>query len=75
MIIIIEFEGCVASAYIFRIIVDKFSHWKEPSPISLFVVDKSPEIGLYCTVLPFGLAVSLAVEGGGEPLFNAKEVT
>ena len=66
----VEFKGCVAGARIFCIIVGKFSHWKEPSSIILLVIDKNPEIGLYCIVLPLSLAVSLGVEGGGKSLFN-----
>ena len=74
MVTTVEFEGCVVGACIFRVVAGKFSHWKEPGSIILLVVGKSPEISLHYTVLPLGLAVSLGMEGGGEPLFDPQEV-
>ena len=43
-------------------------------PVVLFIIDTKLEIGLYYTVLPLGLAISLGVENNGESLFNLKEV-
>ena len=74
MIATVEFERYVANACIFCVIVSEFSHWKEPSPIILLVVDKNPEIGFHYTVLPLGLAVSLREEGGEKLLFNLQKV-
>ena len=62
----IQLEGGIAGAGIFRIIIGESSYRQEPCPVILLIVDKSPEIGLQCTILPFSLAVSLGVEGGRE---------
>ncbi len=40
----------------------------------LLEIDKGSEIGLHGAVLPFGLAISLRVEGCGKPSFDPKEV-
>ena len=64
----------MANARIFGIIISIFGHWQEPSLIILLEIDKSSEIGYYGTDLPFGLAVSLRMEGGEKPTLNAKEV-
>ena len=63
---VIQPKGHIAGAGIFRIIIGKFSHWQEPCPFILLVVDKDPEVDLHCTILPFSLAISLGVEGGRE---------
>ena len=67
----IQLEGGIAGAGIFRIIIDEFSHRQEPCPVILLVVDKDPEVGLHCTILPFSLAISLGVEGGRESSLDA----
>ena len=57
-------------AYIFDVIIGKLSYWKGSSLIILHVVDKSPEIGLYCIVLPLSLAVNLRIKGGKKLLLD-----
>ncbi len=59
-----EFEKRVVGAGIFCIIVGEFSHRQWSSPVILFVIDEDSEVGLHRTILPFGLAVGLQVEGG-----------
>ena len=71
----VEFERCMIGVRIFRVVVGKFSYWKEPSPINLLVVNKNPEICLYCIVLPLGLTINFGVKSSGEPLFDSEEVT
>ncbi len=71
----VEFERGIAGVDIFRIIIGKFSHWQEPCPVILLVVDKGPKVGLHCAILPFSLPVSLGVKGGREPSLNTEEVT
>ena len=71
MEVAIQLEGGIADAGIFCIIIGKFSHWQEPYPVILLVVDKGPEVGLHCIILPFSLAVSLGVEGGRESSLDA----
>ena len=74
MISAIELKRCVAGAGILGIVVRKFCHGKKPCPIILLEVDKNLEVGFYCTILPFSLAVRLRVEGGGESLLDAEEI-
>ena len=74
MLATVKFEGHIAGTRIFCVVVSKFSYWKEPSLIILLVVDKSPEISLYCTVLPLGLAISLRLEDSSKLLFDLQEV-
>ena len=60
----IQLEGDIADAGIFRIIIGEFSHRQELCPVIRLVVDKGPEVGLHCTILPFSLPISLELEGG-----------
>lgn len=49
----------IISAGVFRIIIDKFSYWKEPYPVDLFKFDKGFEIGFYGAVLPLCLNIPI----------------
>lgn len=51
-------------ASVLGIIINKLRYWEKTSPVILLILDKSPEIGLYCTILPFCLPVTLGVKGG-----------
>lgn len=64
----------MADACILSIVVSKLGYWKEPSPLILLVIDKNSEIGLYYTVWPLGLAISLRVKSNRAPLLDSKEV-
>ena len=64
----------MTGAGIFRIIVSKFSYRKELSPIILFVINKSSEIGFHRAVLSLSLAISLRVESSKKLLLDSKEV-
>ena len=75
MISAIKLEKCVANAGILGIIVGKLRYEKKSCPIILLKVDKSSEIGFHCIILPLSLAVCLRVEGNGESLPDAKEIT
>ena len=74
MISAIELEKYMAGAGIFGIVVSKLCHKKKPYPIILLKIDKSLEVGFYCTILPLSLAVYLRVEDGGKYLLDAKEI-
>ena len=67
----IQLEEGIAGVGIFCIIIGEFSYWQELCPVILRVVDKDPEIGLYCTILSFSLAVSLGVKDSKKSLFDA----
>ena len=67
----IQLEGGIAGVGIFGIIIDEFSHRQESCLVILLVVDKRPEIGLHCTILPFNLAISLGVKGGRESFLDS----
>ena len=67
----IQLEGDIAGAGIFRIIIGEFSHWQESCPVIRLLVEKGPEVGLYCIILPLSLAVSLGVEGCRESSLDA----
>ena len=58
MIVIIEFKKYIISTYIFYIVLDKLSYWKESNPIFLLVVDKSIKINFYFIILPLSLAIN-----------------
>lgn len=60
---------------IFYMIVNTFSHKKKPGLIILFVMNKSLEIDLHCTILFFSLIISLKVKKSGKLLLDYKEVT
>ncbi len=75
MVVIVEFERCMDNIQILGVVVGKLSYWEESSFIILFIIDKSSEVGLHHTVLPFGLAINLKVESGRDPLLDSKEVT
>ena len=74
MIFAIEFKKHIASASIFGIMIDKFRYKKKLCLVILFKIDKSSKVDFYYTILPFSLTVYLWVEGGGEPLLDAKEI-
>ena len=75
MISVIELKKYVAGIGIFGIIVGKFCYEKKSCPIILLEVDESLEIGFYCTILPFNLAVHLQVKAGRKFPLDAKEIT
>ena len=67
----VQLKKGMAGASVFSIIISEFSHWEKPSLVVLFVVDKSPEIGFHCTILPFCLPVRLGMKGGKESSLHA----
>lgn len=73
MIVVIEFEKHMVSAYIFGIIVSKLSYWQKPSLVILLIVNKCFELCIYDTVLPLGLAVCLQIKGSEKLLFNVEK--
>ena len=64
----------MAGASILSIIVGKLCHGKKLCSIILLKVDKGPEVGFYCIILPLRLAVRLQMEGGKESLLDAEEI-
>ena len=74
MVAAVQLERRVTGAGVFRIVIGKFSHRKEPCPVVLLEVDEGSELGLHCAVLSLCLAVGLRMEGGGESLLDAWEV-
>ena len=70
----VQLKRSVTSAAVFRIVIDKFSHRKEPCLVVLLEVNECLEVSFYGAVLPLGLTVCLRVERGGELAFDAKEV-
>lgn len=74
MISTIELEKHIVNAHIFRIVIGKFSHIKEPSQIILLVINTNSKIGLYNPFLVFNLAINLQIKSNKEPLLNFQEV-
>lgn len=74
MITIVEFKKRVANSCILRIVVGKLNHSKKPGLIILLVLDKSPKVGFYWTILPLSRAVSLRMKDSGESLLDFQEV-
>lgn len=60
----------MTSAYIFDIVISKFSYQKNSSLIILLIVHKSPKVGFYYTILLFNLAINLTIKGNREPLLD-----
>ena len=50
MIFAVKLKKIMTDASIFGIIVGKLRHEKEPCSIILLKVDKSLEVGFYCTI-------------------------
>ena len=71
----VQLERYVASACILFVIICKLSHREESGPIILLEIDKDPKIGFHCTILTFGLAVSLRIKHGKEAALDAEKVT
>lgn len=65
----------MTGAFIIGIIICKPSYWKEPIPIILLEVDKDSKVHFYHTIVTFGPAVSLKIEGGEESPLDSKEIT
>ena len=74
VVAVIQLKGGIAGTSIFRIIIDEFSYWQELYRVIPLIVDKGSEVVLYCTILPFSLAINLGLEGGREFLLNAKKI-
>ncbi len=64
----------MASTRIFGVVISKFSYYKEPNLMILLVVNKSPKVGFYHTILRLSLAVNLRMEGDKKSSLNLKEV-
>ena len=75
MVATVELKRSVSDACILGIVVCKLRHRKESGPIILFPIHERSKVRFYRTVLSFGLAVGLWMEGGGESSLDAKEVT
>ena len=67
----VQLKRGMAGAGVLCIIISEFRHWEKLSLVVLLIVDKSLEKGLYCTILPFCLPVSLGVKGGRESALDA----
>ena len=74
MIATIHLEKCMTGARVIDIIIRELGYCEEPGLIVLLEIDKSLEVGFHGTVLPFGLAVGLRIEGGEKPTLHAEEV-
>ena len=74
MIAIIQLERNIAGARVFGLIISKLSYWWKPGPIILLEIDKSSNVCFPGTVLLFGLAVSLRMEGGKKLTLDIKKV-
>lgn len=61
VVAIVELKYYIASICNISIITCKFSQWYELSSSVLFIIDKSFEINLYYTVLPFSLFINLRI--------------
>ena len=75
MISVIELERCMAGAGIFGIVVSELHYRKKSCPIILLEVDEGLEVGFHRTILRLSLAIRLRIEGGGESLLDAEEIT
>ena len=75
MISAIKLKKYMAGVNILGVIINKFRYDKKLCPIILLKVDKSLEIGFYCTILPFHLAVYLQIEDNKKFPLNAIEIT
>ena len=64
----------MAVAQVFRVVVSKLGYREELGLVILLEVHKGLEIRFHCIVLLLSLTVSLRVESGRKPPFNAKEV-
>lgn len=64
----------MADAYIFCIIICKLGYWQESCSITLFEANDSLEVGFYCAILTFDLAVSLKIKNGREVMFDFEEM-
>ncbi len=53
----------VAGTGVFHIVIGKFRHRQQLSPIVLLIVGEGPEIGLHRAFLLLCLAICLGVEG------------
>ena len=71
----IKLKKYIVSASIFGIIISKLCHGKKPCLINLLQVDNSLEVGFYCIILPFSLAIYLQIENNKKFLLYAKEIT
>ena len=61
-------------ASIYSIIIGKLCHEKKPCPIILLEMNKSLKVRFHYTILSFGLAVHLWVEGNEESLLYSSEI-
>lgn len=59
MIVIAKLKSYLTGIYIFCIIIRKFGYWKELNLVILFKIDKSLEVGFYCTIFIFDLLINL----------------
>ena len=75
MVSTVDLERCVTGVCILGVIVGKLGYSEEPFPAILLIADEGSEVGFQETVLPFGLAVGLEVEGGTEPSLDFQEET
>ena len=74
MIFTVELKRHMASVGIFSIIIDKLCYKKKLYSIILLKIDKDLEIGLYFTILSFGLIVYLWVKSNRESLLDLEEI-
>lgn len=60
----------MANIYILSVIIDNLGHWQKSRLINLLIIDKNSEIGFYCPILTFGLAVNLRIKNSKKTAFN-----
>ena len=64
----------MASACILGVIISKLGYWQELCLIILLEIDKCLEVDFHCTILIFGLAVSLKMKESGKAAFDPEEI-
>ena len=74
MIATFQLKKHMANICVFGIIISKLGHRQKLCPIILLKINEGSEVGFYDTVLLFGLAISLQIEGGEKPMLNTKKI-
>ena len=70
MIFIIEFKKYMINAYIFSIVVIKFSYLKEIYLVILFKIEKILKKSFYCIILSLSLIINLKIKDSKMLLFD-----
>jgi hypothetical protein len=70
---IVSEEGCKAGGAGNFVVVAEFGKGQEVSPVILLIVTISSEVLFKNGINPFGLAISLGVEGSGKELLDLED--